>query len=570
MSTFVKHERPKSKGSALALFLGVGWLALLAVIWFTYRGDEDQSGGFLNFIARFHIIIVHLPIGVIFLGAAMEVLSRFTALQHLRASLPFVHWVAFLGAIGATLVGYLLMSVEGFEGRAMDLHMYFGLAVVAFTFFAVFFSLRSSYGLSTLSILGAVAMSMSSGHFGGAMVHEGDYLTEHAPEPLKPVLMLGLSSSSDGEKIAENEAELPLGERVVYSNFVVPILDAKCNECHNDNKTKGKLRMDTHELLLAGADGSDFPTVIPGDSEESELIVRVTLPSDHDEFMPTKGDPLTPDEIKLLSLWIQAGAKIETTIAELGDDPAIESLALAIEASYEKLDEGEGAATVAIQSIWDTLPPEEQKARMDEALNAAEKYHFSVMPISAEDDRLRVNVINAAKEFGDDQLQLLEPVADQIVWLDLARSQVTDEGLKTIGKMRALERLHLENTSVTDTGVAELGSLAQLEYINLYGTQVGNAIFTTFETLPKLKKVYVWQTNVDATAARGFERAVNLEVNTGVALTPAPDATATEEEKPAPAAVEPKPKVADPAPETPKAPAKPEAKPIPKAKKPAA
>ncbi|MDF1852562.1 MAG: hypothetical protein P1U85_17115, partial [Verrucomicrobiales bacterium] len=519
MSTFVKHERPATKGGKLAIFLGIVWLALLALMWFSYRNDEGEGGGFLHFIARFHIIIVHLPIGVIFLGAAMEFLARFTAFQHLRLSIPFVHWIAFLGAIAATLVGYLLMSVEGFEGRAMDLHMYFGLAVVVCALFAVIFSAKKNFGLSTLSIFAAAAMSMTSGHFGGAMVHEGDYLTEHAPAPLVPLLELGLASHKGGEEKPEGEegvAEVPIGERLVYSNFVVPILEAKCNECHNENKIKGKLRMDTHELLLAGAEGSDFPTVIPGDADESELIVRVTLPSDHDEFMPTKGDPLTPEEIEFLSLWIKSGAKTETKVAELGEDPSIEALALGIEASYGSSEDVTDAAIATYDSVWDTLTPEEQQERMDEVLLAAEKYSFSVMPISAEDDRLRVNVINAAKEFGDDQLKLLEPVADRVVWLDLARSQVTDEGLKTVGKMRALERLHLENTAVTDAGVAELGSLAQLEYLNLYGTQVGNGIFTTFETLPNLKKVYVWQTQVDASAAKTFERSVNLEINTGV------------------------------------------------------
>ena len=110
------------------------------------------------------------------------------------------------------------------------------------------------------------------------------------------------------------------------------------------------------------------------------------------------------------------------------------------------------------------------------------------MPISAEDDRLRINVINAAKEFGDEQLALLEPVAERIVWLYLARSQITDAGMGTIGGMSNLERLHLENTAVSDDGIAELTGLSNLEYLNLYNTKVGNGIFDTFATLPKLRK----------------------------------------------------------------------------------
>ncbi|MEM6917029.1 MAG: hypothetical protein AAF491_10735, partial [Verrucomicrobiota bacterium] len=121
MSTFVKHQSPRPKGVKLAIALGAVWLVLLAVMWLAYRNSEGTGGGFLNFIGRFHILIVHLPIGVIFLGTIMEVLCRFPAFSQLKSSLPFVHWIAFIGAIGATLVGYLLMSVEGFAGRAMDM-----------------------------------------------------------------------------------------------------------------------------------------------------------------------------------------------------------------------------------------------------------------------------------------------------------------------------------------------------------------------------------------------------------------------------------------------------------------
>lgn len=582
MSTFVKHQNPKPKGIKLALAIGVIWLGLLAVMWFAYRNSEGDGGGIMNFIGRFHILIVHLPIGVIFLAVAMDVLSKLAAFSHLTRSLPFVLWIAFLGSIGATLIGYLLMSVEGFAGHAMDMHLYFGLGVVVATFLALFFSLRNQALLSTLAVFASVGASMATGHFGGAMVHEGDYLVEHAPEPLKPLLLAGLKTESDADKMAtggegaEDEAtEVPLGEKIVYSDFVVPILEGKCNECHNENKIKGKLRMDTHELLLAGAEGSDFPTLIPGDAEQSEMIVRVTLPSDHDEFMPTKGDPLTADEIQLLSLWIKAGAGTDLKIADLGDDPSIEATALIVESGFEGAEEVAETAIATYDSVWDTLSPEEQEARLEEVNDAAAKYHFSVMPISAEDDRLRINVINAAKEFGDDQLALLEPVADRIVWLDLARSQITDSGMKTVGKMGGLERLHLENTAVSDEGISQIGNLANLEYLNLYGSKVGNGIFTTLAGLPKLKKLYVWQTEVDPGEARAFERSVNLEINTGVelaAVTPAvAEKPAAEAEKPAPEKKEVPAPASKKKPETKPAPAaKPAAKPAATPAKPAA
>lgn len=536
MSSFVKHQAPVRTPVKLALLLGIVWAAVLTGIWFVYRGGAEQ-GGFLHFIARFHVLIVHLPIGLIFLAVVMEFLGYFTAFSHLRASIPFVLWLSFLGGVGSTVVGYLLMTLEDYSGRAMDLHLYFGLAVVVLTLFALVFAMKGKRLLSGFGTAAAAFATAASGHFGGAMVHEPDYLTEHAPAALKPALIIGLGTPAeeptpaDGGGVAVAPVEKPIGERLVYEDFVVPMLDKTCNECHNENKIKGKLRMDTHELLLTGAEGSDFPTVVPGKADESEMIVRVLLPQDDDEFMPTQGDPLQAAEVELLKLWINAGAKTDTTVAQLGDDPGIAAIATEVAAIHAGKEPAEGAELAVAPSVWDSLPEEEKTARMAEVNEAAEKYHFSVMPISAEDERLRVNVINAAKDFGDDQLKVLEPVAERIVWLDLARSEVSDAGMKTVRLMRDLERLHLENTAVTGKGIAELASLAKLEYINLYGTKVDNGIFETFTKLPNLKKAYVWQTAVDPAEAKAFERSVNLEINTGVDLPAPPPAPAPQEIK---------------------------------------
>jgi len=383
-------------------------------------------------------------------------------------------------------------------------------------------------------------------------------------------LGLGSAKKDANPNVEEGVVDAPLEGKFVYTELVVPILEGKCTECHNENKIKGKLRLDTHELIMAGAEGSDFPTVVPKDPDNSELLVRVLLPSDDDDFMPPKGDALTAEEVKILSLWIQAGATPEITVAQLGDDLSILSTAAAVIAQHA---EGAGGGTDNWEPVWATLTEEEREIRLGEAMAAAEQYNFSIMPISAEDDRLRVNVINAAKDFGDEQLALLDPVAEQILWLDLARSQITDDGLKTVSHMRNLERLHLENTGITDAGIAKLAPLENLEYINIYGTEVGNAIFEVVKNMPRLHKLYAWQTKIDPAEARSFERSVNLEINTGVDLattTPDDPEPPKEEEKPAtapkpeekkPEAKKPEPKKEEPKKPAAAAPAKPAEKP---------
>ena len=533
MSTFVKHETQKGKGLGLAWLVVILWILALAGTWFAFRNSDGSGGGFINFVGRFHPLIIHMPIGLISLALIIEVASFFKGFAYLQKSQNFVLWLCLLSGIVATLFGYFLMAAEDFTGHAMDMHLYFGLAVVVCSLFALISSVKGRLRFQRLWVGASMFACAAAGHFGGAMVHSPEYLTEHAPAALVPLLDIGLNPGGESEE-ATPSREVPVGEQLVYENFIAPMMAATCNECHDANKTKGKLRTDTHEFLLAGAEGSDFTTVDPENAEESELVFRSELPRDDDEAMPPDGDPLTTEELQILRAWIDAGATQELTVADLGAEmgaPAVTLVAL-----YTDSEEAPVAGKVTSLSVWDTLEPEEQAQRLDDVKAAAEIYRFSVMPISAEDDRLRINVINASREFGDEQLALLEPVAERIVWLDLARSQITDAGMGTIGGMSNLERLHLENTAVSDDGIAELTGLSNLEYLNLYNTKVGNGIFDTFATLPRLRKAYVWQTEVEAGAARSFEDSVNLEVNTGIEL-----ATDTPTEEPAEAAPDEKP-----------------------------
>lgn len=88
---------------------------------------------------------------------------------------------------------------------------------------------------------------------------------------------------------------------------VQAVLESKCLECHNPNKVKGKLLMDTAEALLKGGDSG--PSIVAGKPDESELIKRLVLPADHDDIMPPKGGPLAATEIDLLKRWVAEGAK---------------------------------------------------------------------------------------------------------------------------------------------------------------------------------------------------------------------------------------------------------------------
>ena len=100
-------------------------------------------------------------------------------------------------------------------------------------------------------------------------------------------------------------------EPVVYEKEVEPILVAKCSFCHSGNVKEGKLDLGSYETLMKG--GKRGPAVVPGKSAESwvvKLAGRTEKPS-----MPPKGEePLTSEELALVKLWIDQGAKAPTGV----------------------------------------------------------------------------------------------------------------------------------------------------------------------------------------------------------------------------------------------------------------
>lgn len=90
-----------------------------------------------------------------------------------------------------------------------------------------------------------------------------------------------------------------------------PVLEQNCLECHHADEGKGGLKLHTQEdFLLGGDEELAYNQKAPKDSE---LLRRIRLPHDHDEFMPPSSEKvsreaLTSNEITTLEKWLIAGA----------------------------------------------------------------------------------------------------------------------------------------------------------------------------------------------------------------------------------------------------------------------
>ena len=106
---------------------------------------------------------------------------------------------------------------------------------------------------------------------------------------------------------------------VSFTREIAPLLQAKCNQCHGAEKSKGNYRLDTFDRLSTPGASGHLP-IPSGRPNESELL-RLCRAADPDDRMPQDAEPLPPGELDLLERWIVEGATFDgadrgTSLAE--------------------------------------------------------------------------------------------------------------------------------------------------------------------------------------------------------------------------------------------------------------
>ena len=77
----------------------------------------------------------------------------------------------------------------------------------------------------------------------------------------------------------------------------------RCVMCHSAQGASKGLRLDSLDAALAG--GRTGPVLIPGDADASELVRR--LRGESQPRMPFLSYPLPPEQIDLITDWVNAG-----------------------------------------------------------------------------------------------------------------------------------------------------------------------------------------------------------------------------------------------------------------------
>ncbi|MEM7658028.1 MAG: c-type cytochrome domain-containing protein [Bacteroidota bacterium] len=461
----------------------------------------NQPPDFVLFLGRFHPLLVHLPIGMLMLGFVMELLGRRKKTANLRESTGFV-WL--MGAIAAWLsvfLGLMLAEGGGYNADTLGQHkwMGIGLAVLATL---IWFMRRSQKegkpGLLPKLYLPGIIVSMllltGTGHLGGSLTHGSDYLVQYAPQPIRSLAGLPPRAAEEEQIVIED-----VNEALVFDQIIFPVVKQRCQSCHNEDKMKGGLRLDTHEKFLEGGEGGVI--FVANRPNQSELFHRLTLPEEDEKHMPPEGKrPLTDEQIELIGWWIEQGAPLDKRVAELEVPEAIQTI---LEESFGPM-AGKEQGVFAMQV--EVADPE--------AVRNLSQRAGKVLPIAQEHNFVQVSFAKDSTPFGNADVQNLLPIAQQITWFDLRNTELTD--FSFLAQLPNLSRLHLELSQVQDADLVHLAKLEHLEYLNLYGTEISDEGLIHLEGMESLRSLYLWQSKASEEAAKALvEKLPELEINLG-------------------------------------------------------
>jgi mono/diheme cytochrome c family protein len=290
-------------------------------------------------------------------------------------------------------------------------------------------------------------------------------------------------------------------EKVDFAKSVQGVFEARCIDCHGSKKQKGDLRLDSQEAAFA-------EVIKPGKSGDSELFKHISLPADHEDIMPPKGDPLTKEQIALIKQWIDEGAAWPKGLVLVSAKERA-----AAKAAANKLPEPE----IKEAPVSDGEKAAIAKLSSGEGIGDKSSAPL-VMTLAQNTKLIYANFRLIGKDVNDGHLA---PLADiqNLSELDLANTQITAAGLGYVKGNKNLTKLSLANTSIDDAALKQIKGLTNLMSLNLYNTKVTDAGLASLKDMKFLRKVYAWQSGVTEQGAADLKKVLpNVDVNLGFKL----------------------------------------------------
>ena len=420
-------------------------------------------------LGRWHPLVLHFPIVLLLVAVYLGIRGK-----DIPKSLLVVATIA---TLVTAISGFFLGTENSPKGDLLTWHEWLGVTlalVVVLWYWLEGMKLGKKVYAKALQIL-IVLLVGFTGHYGGLVTHGEDFLA--------------LPTEKRQEKIPENQ--------LIYQDIVGRILDENCVSCHNPNKKKGELLITNLKSLLKGGEVGN--TVIPGDSENSEIIKRLYLPLEYEEHMPPEDKKsLNDTEIRILERWIDLGASDTLRLNHL---PKTETLGALVRAMIQP----------DPLEKWATLPKV-----ADSTLQNLSSDYITINRIASNMQALSVKVFLAPKS-DTTAITNLEPLAKNIVELDMSGIPIGKQQMNMISSFSNLEWLEIDGTPITDTHVEVLRNLGKIKLLKIYDTKIGDASIPVFNDLQSLKSLYLWKTDISEGALEKLRISrPGLLINSGI------------------------------------------------------
>ncbi len=125
-----------------------------------------------DFIARFHPVLVHLPIGILLLACFFQFLITKNRFAILQPAIPVALFWGMISAVLSCISGYFLSQSGDYDEQLVGRHQWLGISVAVVSLMLwLLYQLSISETIARWISLVLILLIIITGHLGGYLTH---------------------------------------------------------------------------------------------------------------------------------------------------------------------------------------------------------------------------------------------------------------------------------------------------------------------------------------------------------------------------------------------------------------
>ena len=410
--------------------------------------EASKTNDILLWFGKLHPLVLHFPIVI-----GIAIVIYFLFFQHKALEENTEKFILVGNALMASMVallGLFLSKQDAYDNDTLNLHKWGGLSITLISWLLIYIK-KFATNYKKIIALGYLLVLLFFTHQGALLTHGENALS--IPTPAVVVVEVKTVDSS----------------LTVYEKAIAPILTQKCVSCHGPDKVKGKLQLQSPELILKG--GKDGNILNGIQNEEALILQRIHLPNADEKHMPPIDKlQLTLEELTLLNKWVKAGGNFTKKISELAKTDSLAILAMA----YKAPAKGSG-----------------DKKNTAPDLKEFNSNYLTVNYLFSGSEEIEVNFFQGSF-YKIEQLKNLEKIKDKIVSLNMQGMPITKEDLAIILQFTKLKKLNLNYTKLTLNDLQPLKSINSLMNLSICGMDVNQNTLAKFLEKAPFTEINIW------------------------------------------------------------------------------